>query len=206
VTDPANTNAAAITDDGWQDAWKPLMARVGEDFARDESHAGADVIEQGAVRRYLEVLEFDCPLHTDPAVAHRLGHPAPTVPSTSLMSLTLPAMWSPGQPPIFTSDARNAEPERSPLKGVRPPGMPPTTAYMATDHEVDYLRPVCVGDRLARRGNRLVRCEPKATKVGRGAFTTWEYDIVDQHAEVVARCRFGMYHYDPHPTAQESRA
>ncbi|WP_390348535.1 hypothetical protein ACFJIS_13300 [Variovorax boronicumulans] len=175
--------------DDWESAWAPMVARVGEDFANGVIRWGADVIEAGAVRRYVEVLELDCPLHHGPdAVA----------PSTSLASLTLPPMWAPGQPPVFTSDARNAEPERSPLKGTRPEGMPPTTAYMATDYEVDYLQPARLGDRLGRRGNRLVRCEPKATKVGRGAFTTWEYDIVNQREEVVARCRFGMYHYLPH--------
>jgi hypothetical protein len=175
--------------DDWESTWAPMVARVGEDFANGVIRWGADLIEAGAVRRYVEVLEFDCPLHQGPdAVA----------PSTSLASFTLPAMWPAGQPPVFTSDARNAEPERSPLKGTRPEGMPPTTAYMATDYEVDYLQPARRGDRLGRRGNRLVRCEPKATKVGRGAFTTWEYDIVNQREEVVARCRFGMYHYLPH--------
>lgn len=187
----------------WQAAWQPMMARVGEDFSHAETHSSADVIEQGAVRRYLEVLEFDCPLHFDAALAQQLGHAAPTVPSTSLMTWSLPPMWSPGEPPVFTSDARNAEPERSPLKGVRPDGMPETSAYMATDCEVDYLRPVHVGDRLERRGRRLVQCEPKETKVGLGAFTTWEYDIVDQHEHIVARYRFGMYHYNPHAPAQE---
>lgn len=196
------TEMPSETQPDWQAAWQPMRARVGEDFGQADTSGGADVIEQGAVRRYLEVLEFDCPLHFDAALALTLGHATPTVPSTSLMSWSLPPMWSPGQPPVFTSDARNAEPERSPLRGVRPDGMPPTSAYMATDYEVDYLRPVHVGDRLARRGSRLVQCEPKETRVGRGAFTTWEYDIVDQHEDVVARCRFGVYHYNPHATVQ----
>ena len=182
-----------MTDD-WESAWAPMLARVGQDFAQGAIRWGADAVEAGAVRRYVEVLEFDCPLHQGPdAVA----------PSTSLATFTLPPMWSAGQPPVFTSDARNAEPERSPLKGMRPEGMPPTTAYMATDYEVDYLQPAHLGDRLGRRGNRLVRCEPKATKVGRGAFTTWEYEIVNQREEVVARCRFGMYHYNPHAAAAQ---
>jgi acyl dehydratase len=191
-------STAPLSDANWKAAWQPLIARVGEDFGSADNYHGADAIDPSAVRRYLEVLEFDCPLHTDAAVARQHGHAAPTVPSTSLITWTLPPMWSAGQPPIFTRDARDAEPERSPLKGIRPPGMPPTSAYMATDYEVDYLQPVHIGDRLARRGNRLVRCEPKATQVGCGAFTTWEYEIIDQHAQVVARCRFGMYHYNPH--------
>lgn len=174
--------------DDWKKAWQPVVARVGEDFAGGAVLWGADPIEAGALRRYVEVLEFDCPLH--------LGADA-VAPSTSLATFTLPPMRSPGDPAIFTSEARDAEPERSPLKGTRPDGMPATAAYMATDYELDYLRPVHVGDRIGRRGNRLVSCEPKATRVGRGAFTVWEYDIVNQREETVARCRFGMYHYDP---------
>lgn len=178
-----------MTDD-WSAAWQPMVVRVGEDFAAPGIRWGVDVVEAGAVRRYVEVLEFDCPLHAGlDAVA----------PSTSLSTWMLPAMWAAGDPPIFTSEERDAEPERSPIKGTRPDGMPLTSAYMATDYEVDYLRPVRIGDRLGRSGNRLIRCEPKATRIGRGAFTTWEYAVVNQHEDVVARCRFGMYYYDPHP-------
>mgnify|MGYP003584537286 FL=1 len=177
----------------WKQAWQAMVARVGQDFSNGAIRWGADAVEASALRRYAEVLEFDCPLH----------HGADAVaPDTSLASFTLPPMWAPGQPPVFTSASRDAEPERSPLKGTRPEGMPPTTAYMATDYEVDYLKSARLGDRLGRRGNRLVSCEPKETRVGRGAFTTWEYDIVNQHEEVLARCRFSMFHYDPHPAVQ----
>jgi len=177
----------------WKDDWAPMVARVGEDFAQDgEVRWGVDAIDASALRRYVEVLEFDCPLHqgTD-AVA----------PATSFATFALPAMWAPGEAPIFTSGARDAEPERSPLKGTRPQGMPPSSAYMATDFEVDYLADARLGDRLGRRGNRLVQCEPKETRVGRGAFTTWEYEVINQRHDVLARCRFSMFHYVPHAAA-----
>jgi hypothetical protein len=41
-----------------------------------------------------------------------------------------------------------------------------------------------VGDRLLRRGARLAACEPKETM--RGAFLTWESEIVNPRLEVVA--------------------
>ena len=55
-----------------------------------------------------------------------------------------------------------------------------------------------VGDRLLRRGARLVACLPKETKVGRGAFLTWESEIVNQRLEVVVRLQTTYFRYNPH--------
>lgn len=80
-----------------------------------------------------------------------------------------------------------------------PPLEPPTTGFFATEYDVEYLRPAVVGDTLCRRGARLVGCLPKETKVGGGAFLTWETDIVNQRNEVVAHVRSSFFRYNPHP-------
>ena len=51
---------------------------------------------------------------------------------------------------------------------------------------------------MLRRGARLAACEPKETKIGRGAFLTWESEIVNPRLEVVARLRTTFYRYNPH--------
>ena len=71
------------------------------------------------------------------------------------------------------------------------------TRYFATDFEVEYFRPVTVGDRLHRHGAKLTDCSPKETSVGRGAFLTWESEIRNQRDELVARTRMTSLRYNP---------
>jgi acyl-CoA thioesterase FadM len=81
--------------------------------------------------------------------------------------------------------------------------MPPSPGFFATDIEIDYLQPVVVGDHVCMRGRKLLSCIPKETRVGRGAFITWESEILNQRAELVARIRVGMYQYVPHTSKSE---
>jgi hypothetical protein len=182
--------------DNWMAAWAPMIAAVGKDFS-PAVVAGADTIEAGAVRRYLEPLEFDCPLHTDAKVARAHGYDDIVLPCTALTSFALPPMRQPGDT-LFDSAARDAQPRSSPVTGVRTGLEPPTTGFFATNYEVDYVRSAVVGDRLSRRGARLLACTPKETRVGRGAFVTWESEIINQRGETVARLRTSFFRYNPH--------
>ena len=75
---------------------------------------------------------------------------------------------------------------------------PPTSGYFATDIEFDFLTDLVVGDTLDEVGNVLLSCEPKETRVGRGAFTKWQWEMQNQRGEVVARVRTGLYLYNAH--------
>lgn len=183
-------------DTAWKAAWQPMIDAVGRDFAPEAAPPDADPIERSAIRRYLEPLEFDCPLHYDAAVARAHGYDDVVLPCTALMTFALAPAWRPGEV-VFDSAERDAQPARSAVSGLRSPLEPPTTGFFATEYEVEYRRPAVVGDRLARRGARLVACVPKETKVGRGAFLTWETDIVNQHGEVVAHMRSSFFRYNP---------
>lgn len=196
----------ADRDDSWIAGWDAMVAAVGTDFERHPQPAGADLIEAGLVRRYVEPLEMGCPLHHDPAVAVAHGYPGLVAPASSVLAFMIPPMWSPGDPPVFVDAGRDAQPARTPVRQSPTQLEPPTTGYFATGLELDFVRLPVVGDRLQRRGNRLVDCRPKRTKVGVGAFTTWETEIVDQHGDVVARMRLGRYSYVPTAAAQAAPA
>jgi hypothetical protein len=112
---------------------------------------------------------------------------------------TLPAMWSPGSPTLFESAERDAQPARSPINNDDPGPAPRTKGFFATDIELDFFRPVLLGERLGARGRKLLSCLPKQTRVGRGAFCVFETEIVSDRGDVVARMRTGTYAYDPHP-------
>ena len=195
TSSPAGRDAAA----GWQQAWLPLIDAVGTDFGQGTFRAGPDAVEVGALRRFCEPLEFGCPLHHDAAAARRHGYAGVVAPVSAIVTFTIPPLWRPGEPPVFTSPGRNAQPARTGL-GPRRTGLEPeTTGYFAAETGADYLAPVEVGDRLRRTGDLLLSCVPKQTRVGRGAFVTWQSQIRNQRDVVVARLRSTSYSYVPHP-------
>ncbi|GAA5080867.1 hypothetical protein HNP84_001973 [Thermocatellispora tengchongensis] len=185
----------------WKAEWQPVIDAVGRDFA-PETRMGADAVERGAIRRYLEPLELDCALHTDPEAARAAGFADVTMPYTGVVAWTIPPMWRPGER-LFDSADRDAQPVRSPINNQEMTLGPKTTGFFATDIALDFLRPVTAGERIGRRSNRLLSCTPKETSVGRGAFLKWESDIVTEDGEVVARIRIGTYAYVPKTEGDE---
>ena len=202
--------AAADTDQDWKADWQEVVDAIGRDFLDGAISWGADPVEPGAVRRYLEPLELDCALHTDPEVARAAGYADVTMPATGVIAWTIPAAWQPGQV-LFDSDARDAQPVHSAINNADMPLGPRTTGFFGTDIELDFDREVVAGERIGRRGKRLVACTPKETGVGRGAFLTWESEIVVEprdgaEPEVVGRIRIGTYAYVPHEKTERKDA
>lgn len=189
----------------WERAWQPMIDAIGTDFEPDVDRIGPDAVELGAIRRLLEPLESGCPLHYDRVLARGLGYRDVPVPVSGFMTLTVAPVWRAGEAPVFTDPQRDAQPARS---GTTPrfTGLePPTSAYFAAESAADYLVPIVVGDRVRRCGNVLVGCVPKQTRVGRGAFLTWQSEMRNQHDETVARLRNTAYLYTPHEQVARSR-
>lgn len=194
-----------MTDAPWQDAWQPLIAEIGKEFGSADTLWGADTVEAGAIRRYLEPLEFDCPLHDDADFARQQGYDQIIAPYTAIPSLAVPPYWVPGQQ-LFTHAGRDSQPQIQSLQPPLPAAAPPFSGYFATDVEFDFLRPVEIGERLGKRGRRLLDCQPKQTQVGRGAFCTIESDFVSDRGDIVARMRVSLFCYNPHTSrAEESQ-
>lgn len=183
----------------WRSDWDAMVAAVGRDFADSTVVYGADPVAATGIRRFLEPLEFDCPLHYDRDAATQAGFADVTLPYTAVMSWSIPPMWSPGDPPLFDNDTRDAQPARSPINNPDQGPAPRTTGFFATGLEMDFVRPVTVGERIGRRGRKLLACVPKETSVGRGAFLTFESEMVTGTGEVVARMRSVAFAYVPRP-------
>lgn len=189
-------------DDDWKTGWQRMIDAIGTDFG-GPSVEGADAIERSLIRRFVEPLEFDCPLHLDSDVARQHGFSDVVAPISSLIMFALPPLWSAGDPPLFASDDRDVEPD-VPFLGSPETGLePPTSGYFGTETYIEQHQPVSVGDRLSRVGRRLVACEPKKTSVGIGAFTTIEEEIRNQHGDLVATLRCVHFSYSPHPTIKD---
>ena len=185
-----------MDDDALTAAWQPVIDRFGEDLGVWR-WTGADVIDPGMIRRLCEVLEFDCPLHHDADAARAHGHPDLVAPYTAALPFSLPPLRSPGEPSLFVDDARDAQPERSVIAGLEIPGAPPTTGFMVTEIDTEFARPARVGERLRQTGLTLLAFRPRQTRVGRGAFMTFETDIRGAEDERVATIRMTTFSYDP---------
>lgn len=183
----------------WQADWQPLVEAVGRDFGDGSTVWGADLVERGTIRRFAEPLELSSGLHYVPEIARAHGFPDVIAPYTAAMSFSVPAMWRPGEPTLYSDPAPDAQPDRSPINNQDMPLGPRTTGFFATDISMEFVRPAVVGERVGRRGQRLVSCVPKQTSMGRGAFLTWESELVTDSGEVIARVRTGTYAYNPYP-------
>jgi hypothetical protein len=184
--------------ENWEDEWQPLVDAVGREFGDGSVVFGADAVEPGSVRRFVEPLELNSPLHYDREVARAYGYPDVIAPYTQIMSYSIPAMWNPGETTLYDDPEPDAQPARSPINNQDMPLGPKTTGFFATDISMDFVRPLAVGERVGRRGRKLVACSPKETSMGRGAFLTWESELVTDSGEVVAFVRTGSYAYNPH--------
>lgn len=184
--------------DDWRVAWAPLIARVGEDLDDGVVRFGPDAVDASAIRRYLEPLEFDCELHRDAGVARAHGWPDLIAPYVSVWSFMMPPAWESGDEPTFPAAARDTQPRRSPIGDDHVPGAPPTDSVFGTGMSMEFDRPLRVGERVGIGPRRLVACEPKQTRVGRGAFVSFERDIVSDSGERICRIVAQIYLYDAH--------
>jgi len=193
------------SDEDWTLAWQPLIDQVGSELDEPGTRLGPDAVELSGIRRWLEPLEFDCALHRDEDTARAHGWPDVIAPYTAVWCFILPAIWQPGDAPSFQDASRDAQPWRSAVADDAIPGAPPTTAMFGTGVSMEFLRPVHVGERVGAGPRRLLRCEPKQTSVGRGAFVTFERHLVTARAEPVCRVEAQVYVYNPHP-AEDAHA
>jgi acyl dehydratase len=185
---------AGEASDAWKRAWAPVVARVGQQPAGGEIRWGVDLVERGAIRRFLEPLEFDCPLHYDLEVARSHGYPDVVAPYTSAVTFAMGPLWSPGAP-AFPSAERNTQPVTLPIDPTEYP--PEATGLFATDFEVEFRRPPVVGDRLGGTGRKIVDAALKVTRVGRGAFLKFQSELVDADELPILTLRTGLFVYEP---------
>ncbi len=191
----------------WIAEWDEAIAAIGRDFSGGQRHVAADDVERGAIRRYCEPLEFDCPLHHDEAAALAAGYRGIVAPVSGISSRwSRGALWGPGMPTRYPSADRDADMIRTAEARMTRLPVPRMPRTFATNVEIEYGDPVCVGDRLTSSGLRLVSVVPKETRVGRGAFVTTEGAIRNQRGELVATVRHGGFQYRPRPFEEQQES
>ncbi len=185
--------------DDWEAAWQPMIDAVGTDFRPGVADEAIDTIEKGAIRKYVEPLELDCPIFTDEEVAKQHGYEGIPAPISGISQTWIATgIWNAGDDSAWPTHDRDATPPRRDAgEGALAQPAPATSAGFATDIEIDYHKDAYVGDRLTSSGNKLISCVPKQTSVGRGAFQIFESYVHNQKGELIATIRRGLYSYLP---------
>jgi len=179
--------------------WEDLEAAVGQDFSDGETRWAIEPVEWTSVRRYCEVIESDFPLFYSGEEARRHGYEGIICPASHIQNHMGQGLWRPGDSTRWPLSERNYTAGAARQESQQAVPSPSTTAGFATDREVEYLKPVYVGDHLGSRGRKLISVAVRETSVGFGAFTIFESEWVNQNGEVVGLSRSGGYRYNPHP-------
>ncbi len=179
-----------------QDPADPL-AELATWLGREREDEGVDEVTRNDIRRKLEVYCFDCPLHYDEAVAQAHGYRTIVAPVAMTGLWAVPPYWRPGEPPPFAPGLR----ERNGTRREEAP-VPFSRGFNAAS-EWEAFEPLYPGDRL-RITTKLIKIEPKTTRVGTGAFITGETRLTKQTGELVLISRSTAYRYDPSPGSIES--
>jgi acyl dehydratase len=154
--------------------WDQAEALVGSTVS---VQSGADAVSAADIRRKLEVIGWDCPLHYDEECARRHGYNT----IVSLVSMArvwaMPAYWSPGEPTL------GVEPMSTPIPAAGVPGEGDT--MIATGVRTEHLAPIYPGDRICATAV-LRSVTRKSTSVGPGAFLVVETTYSNQRGETVS--------------------
>lgn len=155
-------------------SWAEAQAMVGTTLAEVR---GADPVSGADIRRQLEVLGWDCPLHYDADFAKQYGYRDIASPVSMARVWSMPAYWKPGEPRLVD------ETLTTPLAVTKVPGE--GAAIIATSVRMDYVEPVYPGDEIVATAV-LKSVTPKQTRVGPGAYLVVETTYRNQHGQAVA--------------------
>ncbi len=185
--------------------WSATMEFVGRDIMLDPK-TGIDAVEHSAIRRQMEVLEMDCPLHFDDAVARRNGYDGVFAPLHMIQTFQTASMWEPGLGSIWPTDDPHFTNSGTGRAGKTENVPSPGTAGFVTDLEVEFLKPLYVGERVTQVSQTLLDVNPRRTRVGDGAFLTYESLFENQSGVTVGRQLMVSYTYIPNPSAGAAAA
>lgn len=166
--------------------WEEAQSWIGRELSR---FTGADAVSVADIRRRLEVLAWDCPLHYDDQVAKAHGYRETVAPTAMLMTWSMPPYWKPGDP----RPSLDGPVQLPPYPGVQIPA--PGDSMFATHVETDYLEPVYPGDRISG-SSQLIALTRKQLSVGDGAFFTIQTTYTKQTGAVVGIERLTLFRYE----------
>lgn len=169
-------------------SWEQTEALLGQQIGVS---SGADAVEKGSIRRWLEPKEFACPIHTDEAVARDAGYRGIVAPATMAMTYGIGPYWAPGDKHEQPGD----EPKQINIPAIFDVPAPCTLSF-ATNVDVAFFEPMLINDQITCT-SKLIGIKHKELRVGKGAFLTQEDTYTNQRGEVVAIATLDIFRFVP---------
>jgi hypothetical protein len=180
--------------------WSETKSFIGRNILL-EPKLGIEPVEQSAIRREMEVLEMDCPLHFDEAVAKQHGYSSVFAPTHMVQTFQVASIWEPGMTSIWTTDDPHFTVAGTGRAGRIEEVPSPGTATFVTDLTIEILLPLYIGDTVTQVTQTLLDVNPRKTRVGDGAFSTYESFFENQRGERISRENMTLYTYVPNAPA-----
>ncbi|MGH2969868.1 MAG: FAS1-like dehydratase domain-containing protein [Solirubrobacteraceae bacterium] len=153
-------------------AWDEAQALVGRTIGR---LSAPDAASRADIRRKLEVMGLEGPLHRDAEHARRHGYRDVVAPVSMTSVWALPAHWEPGRPRIGSEDVA------TPVAAADVPGEGDTIVAPRVRRE--HFEPLYPGDRVSAGTVRAVT--PKRTRIGDGTFLELETTVTNRRGDAV---------------------
>ncbi len=175
--------------EGWgkYGTWEETESFLGNVIAVSK---GADAVEYGSIRKWLESKQFHPPIHLNKQAAEQAGYRDVVAPRTMAFTYGLPAYFSEDSPLEQSGDSATQIPV--PVIFDLPA---PCIRSFATSVDIEFFADMYVGDRITCT-HRLTDISYKTLKVGSGAFLTQEDSYTNQNDELIARSELVIFRFN----------
>ena len=178
-----------MASEGWgkQGSWQETESFLGKVIAVSQ---GADAVEFGSIRKWLESKQFHPPIHLNKQAAEQAGYRDVIAPRTMAFTYGLPAYFGEDSPLEQSGDTATQIPV--PVIFDLPA---PCVRSFATSMDIEFFADMFVGDRISCT-HRLINISYKTLKVGAGAFLTQEDSYTNQNDELIARAELVIFRFN----------
>jgi hypothetical protein len=168
--------------------WDETESFLGKEI---RNSAGADEVEKGSIRRWLEPKEFDCPLHYDQQVAINSGYKGIIAPCTMVLTYGVEEYWK-----IEKPFAKLEDPPMVISIPVIDKVPAPCTLSFASDIEIEFYAPLYIGDKIVVEST-FENITHKELKVGKGAFFIQKDIFKNQNGKLIAIQKMTIFRFVP---------
>ncbi len=175
-----------------------MLERIGQPMGSGGPTLAPDPVNLPMIRHWVDAFDDRNPVYLDEDAAIRAGFDGIVAPAAMLQAWTMP---------------------RPRIEGIRerggsPTAVDPDTAIavlaaagfrgtLATNSELEFDRPLHLGDELMSASTLAEISELKGTGLGVGYFVTWINTFTTRAGEEVGRQRFRVYKFDPTRSAAD---
>ena len=174
-----------------------LQARVGKNLTNAGPAAAPDTVNMPMIRHWVDALDDRNPVYEDEEYAAHTRFGGIIAPPAMLQAWTMPRSKLDGIRERGGAGV-DIDPD-SPLGALDRAGF---TATLATNSELEFDRPLRLGDQLTSEVILEAVSTRKKTAMGQGYFVTWVTTYTDDQGQVVGRQRFRVLKFNPFTIGQ----